>query len=329
MRKRRYIATNRVYHLISRLAHKAFLLTEDERSRCVDLLRRCEYFSGVVVLAYVFMDNHFHILIYVPEKQVLGNADVLDRIKRLYRGPTLTKILTKWESLEKGEYENGSADSGTPFAKFVTSFLNRMFDSSEFMRTFKQHFTLSYNGRMTHTGTMWEGRYCERNHPFDPEILQKTAAYIDFNPVKAGLVEKPEDYRWGSFYAACEGDKQARVGYSMMYDGETDWRELKELHEISLQEARIDFTQRKERQIEVTGREVSEFPFAEKTIEEQILDLLRVRPMGLCEIAAAIGKKDSAYVGRRYMHRLLAEGRVAYTNEISPRARNQKYRISE
>ncbi len=38
------------------------------------------------------------------------------------------------------------------------------------------------------------------------------AAYIDLNPVRAGLVDKPEDYRWCSYAAAVGGMRLARAG---------------------------------------------------------------------------------------------------------------------
>ena len=42
-------------------AHQAFFLDDDEKTRAVELLRRVEEFSGVIVLAYAIMSNHFHI----------------------------------------------------------------------------------------------------------------------------------------------------------------------------------------------------------------------------------------------------------------------------
>ena len=52
---------------MSRLAHRAFFLDDDEKTRAVELLRRVEAFSGVIVLAYAIMSSHFHIFICVPE----------------------------------------------------------------------------------------------------------------------------------------------------------------------------------------------------------------------------------------------------------------------
>lgn len=40
MRKCRTVKTGRCYHLISRLAHRAFFLDDDEKTRAVDLMRR-------------------------------------------------------------------------------------------------------------------------------------------------------------------------------------------------------------------------------------------------------------------------------------------------
>ena len=42
MRKNRVIEQNRCYHLISRLAHRAFFLGDEENDRAVALMRRVE-----------------------------------------------------------------------------------------------------------------------------------------------------------------------------------------------------------------------------------------------------------------------------------------------
>ena len=42
MRKTRFIEQNRCYHLISRLAHRAFFLDDEEKDRAVALMRRVE-----------------------------------------------------------------------------------------------------------------------------------------------------------------------------------------------------------------------------------------------------------------------------------------------
>ena len=241
MRKTRFIANDRCYHLISRLAHQAFFLDDDEKTRAVELLRRVEEFSGVIVLAYAIMSNHFHIFIYVPEAEELGDEEILRRINALYREASLARVLGEWTRLKDGEakllaHARSTKKYVSRFGEYRKSFLRRMRNSSEFMRTFKQHFTMSFNGRRDHHGTMFEGRYHERNHKPEEQVMWRTAAYVDINAWKAGIVERAEDYEWCSFAAAVRGDEKARRGYAFMY-GNGDWEAIQACHEQSMCEA--------------------------------------------------------------------------------------------
>ena len=46
----------------------------------------------------------------------------------------------------------------------------------------------------------------------DGEALRTMAAYIDLNPVRAGIVKDPKDYRWSGYGEATGGGKAARCG---------------------------------------------------------------------------------------------------------------------
>ena len=97
MRKTR-LENCRCYHLISRLAHQAFFLDDDEKTRAVELLRRVEEFSGVVVLAYAVMSNHFHIFICVPEPEEIGDEGIR-RARRRIRGARRRRaFLSSWSA---------------------------------------------------------------------------------------------------------------------------------------------------------------------------------------------------------------------------------------
>lgn len=43
------------------------------------------------------------------------------------------------------------------------------------------------------------------------------STYIDLNPIRAGIVDKPEDYRWCGYAAALAGDATARKGLAKIY----------------------------------------------------------------------------------------------------------------
>ena len=211
MRKSRLIEQNRCYHLISRLAHRAFFLDDEEKDRAVALMRRVEEFSGVVILAYAFMSNHFHIFIYVPMAEEIGEGEILRRIRVLYHDASLEQVVATWNRLKTEDLELSKRARPTKkyvsrFEAYKSSFVRRMWNSAEFMRTFKQHFTMSFNGRREHSGTMFEGRYHERNHPAERPTMWRTSAYIDINAWEAGIAKRPEDYRWCSFAAAVGGD---------------------------------------------------------------------------------------------------------------------------
>jgi putative transposase len=91
-----------------------------------------------------------------------------------------------------------------------------MHSLSEFMKTLLQRFTRWFNRTHERSGTLWEQRY--KSVIVESGIAARTmAAYIDLNPVRAGMVEDPADYRWSSYGEAIGGGnkgngKKAREG---------------------------------------------------------------------------------------------------------------------
>ena len=61
------------------------------------------------------------------------------------------------------------------------------------------------------TGTLWEGRY--RAAPIDAEAyFLSCCRYIELNPVRAGMVKHPRDYKWSSYAAHAHGAADRLVG---------------------------------------------------------------------------------------------------------------------
>ena len=90
-------------------------------------------------------------------------------------------------------------------------YLYRRGDLSEFMKTLKQRFTQWFNTRHGRRGTLWEDRFKSVivQDGYDARVM---AAYIDLNPVRAGIVKKPEEYRWCGYAEALAGKDAARQG---------------------------------------------------------------------------------------------------------------------
>jgi putative transposase len=73
-------------------------------------------------------------------------------------------------------------------------------------RSYVRHF----NERHRRTGTLWEGRY--RSSLIDSErYFLDCSRYIETNPVRAGLVSRPEEYSWSSFRSNAAGCSDALV----------------------------------------------------------------------------------------------------------------------
>src|SRR5690606_6226285 len=67
------------------------------------------------------------------------------------------------------------------------------------MRTAGQAHVQAFNWRHGRSGALWQGRYKSCLVDTDRYLLT-VIRYIELNPVRAGMVDKPEDYRWSSVH---------------------------------------------------------------------------------------------------------------------------------
>ena len=85
----------------------------------------------------------------------------------------------------------------------------RMHSLSEFFKGMLQRFTCWFNREHGRKGTLWESRF--RSVIVQDGLAARTmASYIDLNPVRAGMVEDPADYRWSSYGEAVGGGREAK-----------------------------------------------------------------------------------------------------------------------
>ena len=72
------------YHLVNRCAFKQFLFEDSDKTIFVRMLRRMAEFSGIDILTYCVMSNHFHILVHVPPHRSISESELLRRVAILY-----------------------------------------------------------------------------------------------------------------------------------------------------------------------------------------------------------------------------------------------------
>ena len=194
------------YHCMTRTVNGERLFGDREKEVLRKMIRRVADFSGVEVLTYCIMTNHFHVLVRVDDGQVVSDAELIRRYKILYPKPT------KYQEASIKVLESDLAAGGETGELVRQRLRVRMGDVSEFMKTVKQRFSIWFNKSHRRYGTLWADRFKSvlvegRGNP-----LQTMGAYIDLNPVRAGIVEDPKDYRFCGYAEAVAGVGLAQAG---------------------------------------------------------------------------------------------------------------------
>lgn len=198
-----------IYHCISRVVDRRFVLGEPERERFVAYMRLYERFCQLRVLSFCVMSNHFHILLEVPSAPDGRGADwsdgeLLEHLSHLYSKERAGALRRELEHYRK----QGNTEAAEAFRE---RYFRRMWDLSQFMKTLKQRFTRWFNRRHERKGTLWEERF-KSVLVEDGHAARTMAAYIDLNPVRAGMADDPKDYRWCSYAEAVAGRERSREG---------------------------------------------------------------------------------------------------------------------
>jgi putative transposase len=148
-------------------------LGDIERDFLLDLIQRFAALYLVEILGFCLMGNHFHILVRVIPEYKFTDEDILKRYVDFYGDDRIF------------------ADGLVPSLRLKLSNL------SEFMREIKVGFARFYNRRHNRRGYFWGDRF-KSVIVENGETLINCLAYIDLNPLRAGLVDRPEEYRWNS-----------------------------------------------------------------------------------------------------------------------------------
>jgi len=162
-----------IYHVMSRTALDGFPLGDVEKDYLVNLFKQLGRLYFAEIIGYCAMGSHFHLLV-----KMLPESDFSDeQIKQRF-----------------GTYFGKNrflSDEQIPF------FREKFSSLSELVKEIKMGFSRFYNRRHNRRGFFWGDRFksviVEKG-----ETLINCLAYIDLNPVRAGLVKRPEDYRWSS-----------------------------------------------------------------------------------------------------------------------------------
>lgn len=182
------------YHIMSRTVGNEFLLGHEEKEKFVEIVKKYSRLYFVKILGYCVMSNHFHLLIRMDSSEQYNDEEVIRRLKEFY----------------------GRKDSLWNYK--LDDFRKKLADISEFTKMIKQNFSWWYNRVNDRRGYFWSDRFksvlIEKG-----ESLLSCLAYIDLNPVRAGITELPENYRWSSFgYRIQSGNSGGYLSFDGIYN---------------------------------------------------------------------------------------------------------------
>lgn len=208
------------YHAFSRVVNRDFIFGDLEKEFFRRTMRKLEAFTGLRILTYCIMSNHWHILIEVPEISELNDDQLLERLRRFYSRSQFSQILKEYEQA-KDRADDSWLES------FRGRYIGRMGDLSIFVKELKERFSKWYNRKHNRRGTLWEERFKSVLVEDSHHTLAAMAAYIDLNPVRASIVGDPRNYRFCGYAEAVAGGAEAREGLSLllrMHNQEASWR---------------------------------------------------------------------------------------------------------
>jgi REP element-mobilizing transposase RayT len=200
------------YHVMSRTCGGEVHWSDLEKEALRRLLWKMSAFLGVRVLTYCVMKNHFHALVEIPHRDAWvqrfdgpdGEVRLLQHLSTFYSRSYLALLRRQLTYLRSQEREAEAQ-------ALLNRYRIRFCDLSIWVKEVKERFSRWYNKRHGRKGTLWMDRF-KSVLVEEGDALRTMAGYIDLNPVRAGLVERPEAYRWCGYSEALAGSRRARRG---------------------------------------------------------------------------------------------------------------------
>lgn len=178
----------RYYHCISRCVRGAFLCGDGYEHRKDWIEQRIELLAqnfAISVAGFSVMDNHIHLLLRLDPDDVSlwSDEQVLRRWIAVY--PPLTLDFNDKDVLQMW------LDHHVKDKKRIKQYRERLADMGWFMKALKEPLSRMANKEDGCKGAFWEGRF-KSIAILDEEALLAVCAYIDLNPVAAGMAAEPE-----------------------------------------------------------------------------------------------------------------------------------------
>jgi len=165
------------YHIISRTVLKSFLLDDEARDTFLGILQMLARVYFVKVVTFSLMNNHFHLILRMLPSAEIDDRELEERFNIYYN-----------EGKQKRNWRSWCAGDATRY-RF------RFADLSRFVQDLKQRFSRWHNRKNDNHGHVWSERF-KSVMLEDGRALLACMVYVELNSIRAGLVERPEEFRF-------------------------------------------------------------------------------------------------------------------------------------
>ena len=181
------------YHLIGRCVRRAWLWGFDEyagkdyshrKQWVLERLARLSQAFAVDVCSYAIMSNHYHLVVRVDQQRAKAwsTEEVIERWGLIFKIPPLIR---RHQSGEATAIEREAAEV------ILSTWRLRLHDVSWYMRCLNEYLARRANAEDQCRGRFWESRF-KSQALLDDTGLVTAMAYVDLNPVRAGIAATPE-----------------------------------------------------------------------------------------------------------------------------------------
>ncbi|WP_027390077.1 transposase [Chrysiogenes arsenatis] len=203
------------YHCISRCVRRAFLCGEDvvtgqnfdhRKQWIIDRMLMLSGIFAIDVCAYALMSNHYHLVLRVDVEQInrWSDEEILEQWCKLFSGNTIVQKHRAGDALDSYQQQK--------LQIMITEYRRRLCDISWYMRSLNESIARQANLEDNCTGRFWEGRF-KSQALLDMQAVLTCMAYVDLNPIRAGIAVSPERSDFTSI--------QARIRLWALQEGET------------------------------------------------------------------------------------------------------------
>ncbi len=169
------------YHLTNRVTGWTDWFPFENRQARRKLLNMMLFYVNVYrcrLAAFQIMGNHFHFIVHFEKPRPLSREELWESAHILYGRQAEVKT-ARWTDAQ------------------WAAFNQRLFDVSKLMANLDGQYATWFNHEFARRGHFWGDRFK------NPELLGRQAVqdallYVELNAVRAGLVKRPEQWKWGS-----------------------------------------------------------------------------------------------------------------------------------